>query len=61
MKGVITMLYEDYAKQLTQLEKELETTKSEERKKELIELIENTKEQMIFAPTREDLWEYLHW
>ena len=55
------MLYEDYAKQLTQLEKELETTKSEERKKELIELIENTKEQMIFAPTREDLWEYLHW
>ena len=55
------MLYEDYQEQLAQLEQELKTTENEERKKELIELIENTKEQMIFAPTREDLWEYLHW
>ena len=55
------MLYEYWEEQLKQLEEELETTENEERKRELIELIENTKEQMLFAPTREDLWEYLHW
>lgn len=47
------MFYEDYERQLKQLE--------EERKKELLELIENTKEEMIFAPTREDLREYLNY
>lgn len=55
------MLYEDYQKQLAQLKQELKTTENEERKKELIELIENTKMQMYFAPTREDLREYLYY
>ena len=55
------MYYEDYKEQLAQLEQELKTIKSEERKKELIELIENTKEQMYFAPTKEDLKEYLYY
>lgn len=60
-KGARIMLYEYWEEQLKQLEEELETTENEERKEELLELIENTKEQMLFAPTREDLWEYLHW
>ena len=55
------MYYEDLKKQLLQLEKELKTTKNEERKKDIIELIENTKEQMYFAPTKEDLKEYLNY
>lgn len=55
------MLYEDYGKQLAQLKEELETTENEERRKELIELIENTKEQMYFAPTKEDMHEYLNY
>lgn len=55
------MFHEDYEEQLAQLEQELETTENEERKKELIELIENTKEQMYFAPTKEDLREYLYY
>ena len=55
------MLYEDYQEQLAQLEQELKTTENEERKEELLELIENTKEQMLFAPTREDLREYLYY
>ena len=55
------MLYEYWEEQLKQLEEELETTENEERKEELLELIENTKEQMLFSPTKEDLWEYLHW
>lgn len=55
------MFYEDYERQLKQLEEELEITENEERKKELLELIENTKEEMIFAPTREDLREYLNY
>lgn len=55
------MYFEDYEKQLAQLEQELKTTENEERKKELMELIENTKEQMYFAPTVEDLKEYLNY